>query len=63
MGSAKNCRWIQQLIQGFKHLNSHRWLMIIIKFLIPFLIGLYYPNLTLLIEVLILSWELWDSLR
>lgn len=37
--------------------------MIIIKFLIPFLIGLYYPNLALLIEVLILSWELWDSLR
>ncbi|MEQ9235188.1 hypothetical protein [Coleofasciculus sp. E2-BRE-01] len=63
MGSTKNCRWIQQLIQGFKHLNSHRWLMIIIKFLIPFLIGLFYPNLALLIEVLILIGELWDSLR
>jgi hypothetical protein len=66
MRSAENrqgLKWIQRLIQWFKPLRQYPWLMIIVKFLIPFLIGLFYPNLALLIEVLILIWELWDCFR
>jgi TRAP-type C4-dicarboxylate transport system permease large subunit len=66
MRSAENrqrLKWIQRLIQWFKQLRQYPWLMIIVKFLIPFLIGLFYPNLALLIEVLILIWELWDCFR
>jgi TRAP-type C4-dicarboxylate transport system permease large subunit len=66
MRSAENrqgLKWIQRLIQWFKQLRQYPWLMIIVKFLIPFLIGLFYPNLALLIEVLILIWELWDCFK
>jgi TRAP-type C4-dicarboxylate transport system permease large subunit len=66
MRSAENrqgLKWIQRLIQWFKQLRQYPWLMIIVKFLIPFLIGLFYPNLALLIEVLILIGELWDCFR
>jgi len=66
MRSAENrqgLKWIQRLIQWFKQLRQYPWLMIIVKFLIPFLIGLFYPNLALLIEVWILIWELWDCFK
>jgi hypothetical protein len=56
-----NC--VQQLTQWLKQLMQCKWLIEIVKFLVPFLIGFFYPNLALFIEVLILVWDLWDCIR
>ena len=56
-----NC--LKQLTQWLKQLMQCKWLMEIVKFLVPFLIGFLYPDLAVLIEVLILVWDLWDSFR
>jgi len=56
-----NC--LKQLTQWLKQLMQCKWLMEIVKFLVPFLIGFLYPDLAVLIEVLILVWDLWDCFR
>jgi len=56
-----NC--LKQLTQLLKQLMQCKWLMEIVKFLVPFLIGFFYPRLAVLIEVLILVWDLWNCFR
>jgi hypothetical protein len=56
-------KWMKQLTQWLKQLMQCKWLMEIVKFLVPFLVGFFYPDLALLIEVLILIWDLWSSFR
>jgi hypothetical protein len=56
-----NC--LKQLTQWLKQLMQCKWLMEIVKFLVPFLIGFFYPRLAVLIEVLILVWDLWNCFR
>jgi hypothetical protein len=62
----ENCqwfKWIQQLNQWLRRLMRCKWLIEIVKFLVPFLVGFFYPDLALLIEVLILVWDLWNCFR
>ena len=54
---------MQQLTQWVKQLMQCKWLIEIVKFLVPFLVGFFYPDLALLIEVLILVWDLWNCFR
>jgi hypothetical protein len=56
-----NC--LKQLTQWLKQLMQCKWLMEIVKFLVPFLISFFYPHLAVLIEVLILVWDLWNCFR
>jgi hypothetical protein len=56
-----NC--VKQLTQWLKQLMQCKWLIEIVKFLVPFLVGFFYPDLALLIEVLILVWDLWNCFR
>jgi len=56
-------KWIKQLSQWLRRLMRCKWLIEIVKFLVPFLIGFLYPDLAVLIEVLILVWDLWDCFR
>jgi len=55
--------YLKQLTQWLKQLMQCKWLMEIVKFLVPFLIGFLYPDLAVLIEVLILVWDLWNCFR